>query len=164
MWKFQYQKDDGNAAHAWDYYTLFWRDDIPHSVGYCILLLIGSFHNLSSGKCNSSHVLNQNPSYKTLIINTNILQNWCIDTVMFPSINIWDNFFPNALLGLIYKETAIYRFWHCELPFHHDYVHNGWEAQLLGNPMAVTSTDGYVAINVFSFVLKASLRPIESSQ
>lgn len=23
MWKFQYQKDDGNAAHAWDYYTLF---------------------------------------------------------------------------------------------------------------------------------------------
>lgn len=22
MWKFQYQKDDGNAAHAWDYYTL----------------------------------------------------------------------------------------------------------------------------------------------
>lgn len=26
-------------------------------MGYCILLLIGSFHNLSSGKCNSSHAI-----------------------------------------------------------------------------------------------------------
>ena len=57
MWKFQYQKDDGNAAHAWDYCTLLTGNDIPHSVGYCILLLIGSFHNLSYGKCNSSHAI-----------------------------------------------------------------------------------------------------------
>ena len=48
--------------------------------------------------------------------------------------------------------------------FLRDYVHNGCESQLLGNPMAVTSTDGYVVINVFSLVLNVSLCPIESSQ
>ncbi len=45
-----------------------------------------------------------------------------------------------------------------------DYVRNGWESQLLGNPIAVTSTDGYVVINLFSLVLNESRRPIESSQ
>lgn len=45
-----------------------------------------------------------------------------------------------------------------------DYIHNGREAQLRGNPMAATSTDVYVVINVFRFTLNASLRPIESSQ
>ena len=48
--------------------------------------------------------------------------------------------------------------------FLRDYVHNGCESQLHGNPIAVTSTDGYVVINVFSLVLNVSLRPIESSQ
>ena len=44
------------------------------------------------------------------------------------------------------------------------YAHNGWEAQLAGNSMAVTSTEGYVEIRVFSFFLNVSLRPMDSSQ
>lgn len=45
-----------------------------------------------------------------------------------------------------------------------DYNHNGWESQSSGNPIADASTEGVDVSSVFSFVLKESPRPIESSQ
>lgn len=40
MWKFQSQTEMiSNAAHAWDYCTLIDGNSIPHSVGYCLLLV-----------------------------------------------------------------------------------------------------------------------------
>ena len=46
---FKLNKDDGNAAHAWDYYTPIAGGRYTHSVGYCLLSFSRSFHNLSLG-------------------------------------------------------------------------------------------------------------------
>ena len=43
-------------------------------------------------------------------------------------------------------------------------LHNGSFCQFIGKPMAVTSTEGYVARRLFNLVLNASPLPIESSQ
>ena len=46
----------------------------------------------------------------------------------------------------------------------HRVLHNGSFCQFIGKPMAVTSTEGYVARRLFNLVLNASPLPIESSQ
>ena len=46
----------------------------------------------------------------------------------------------------------------------HRVHHNGSSCQFIGKPMAVTSTEGYVARRLFNLVLNASPLPIESDQ
>ena len=46
----------------------------------------------------------------------------------------------------------------------HRMLHNGSFCQFIGKPMAVTSTEGYVARRLFNLVLNASPLPIASSQ